>query len=110
VAAVSDWWTPLAFFALCGVVGYPVARLYVAALLFAGRRGRMVKFLAGVLLWLGLAILVVLPLFVFLVQARADVMYLTWGLLCYGALMLLPAAHAITRSTRELREVGFWLW
>lgn len=109
VATVSDWFTPLAFFALCGVIGYPVARLYVAALLFVGRRSRMVKFLVGVLLWLGLAVLLVLPLFVFLVQARADVMYLVWGLLWYGVLMFLPAVHAITRSIRELREVGFWL-
>jgi hypothetical protein len=99
---------PLAFFALCGIVSYPLARLYVAVLLVVGRRGRMVKVLVGGLLWLGLAVLLVLPLLVFLAQARSDLIYLVWGLLWYGVFLFLPAGHAITRRLRELREVGFF--
>ena len=105
---MSDWFTPLAFFALCGVIGYPLARLYVAALLFVGRRARMVKVLVGGFLWLGFAVLLILPLFVFLAQARSEVTYLIWGLLCYGVFLFLPAGHAVRRSIRELREVGFF--
>ena len=111
--AVSDWLRPLAFFAVCGGVGYCLARLYVAALVSVGRTNRIVKFSVGTLLWLSFSVLYLMPLFVFpqltLRTWPPSVMYVIWVVFWYGLFMGIPVWHAINRRIHDLRAVGWFL-
>jgi len=112
---MSAWLTSVAFFAACGLVLYPVTQLYVALLLFVGRKGGILKLLWGTLLWIGFCVPILLPLAVFLssdpwgTKALEDGALLVWVVTWYGVLTFLPVGYALGRRVRELRDVGFFL-
>jgi hypothetical protein len=112
---MSAWSASVAFFAACGLVLYPVTQLYVAALLYVGRRGGILKLFGGALLWIAFCVPVLLPLVVFLssdpwgAKALEDGPLLVWAIASYGVLTFLPVGYALARRVRELRDVGFFL-
>jgi hypothetical protein len=112
---MSAWLTSVAFFAVCGLILYPVTQLYVAALIYVGRKGGMLRLLGGILLWVAFCVPILLPLVVFLssdpwgAKALSDGALLVWAIAWYGVLTFLPVGYALARRVRELRDVGFFL-
>ena len=104
-----------AWFVVAGIAIFILSRWYVSGLLWLSRHGKIAKFAGGTVLWLGLSVLLVAPLFGVLLfeQVRqassTSLLFTAWiagaFLLCFA-----PTGYYIcVRRISELRRAGYYL-